>query len=261
MDEICPAQQIEWRLLHFFPHVMPITLYTRISEELTRLIASGVYPVGTVLPAEHTLTEQFDASRHTVRAALRQLQDLGLIARRRGSGTVVIASRPKSGFSQSLSSLEDLVQLAVRSPRTIKQVQEVVVDVELAAYLGVGPGTRWLKFSSTRGVEGAPPVAWTDLYVDTHYKGVRKLAREHPDRLVSELIEEHYGRRIASVEQTISACAIPASIARELEVPVESPGLLIRRQYKDQAGQLVEASCSYHPAGRYEFSTTLIRER
>ncbi|CAM4020174.1 GntR family transcriptional regulator [Bordetella tumulicola] len=245
----------------YFPHTMSITLYTRISEELAGLIASGVYPVGSLLPAEHTLTEQFDASRHTVRAALRQLQDLGLIARRRGIGTVIIAAKPKAGFSQSLSSLEDLVQLAVRSPRTIKQVQEVVVDVALATYLGVGPGTRWLKFSSTRGVDGQPPVAWTDLYVDVHYKGVRKLAREHPDQLVSQLIEEHYGRRIASVEQTISACAIPSAVARELAVPVDSPGLLIRRQYKDQAGTLVEASCSYHPAGRYEFSTTLIREQ
>lgn len=241
--------------------LMSITLYTRISEDLARQIASGVYPVGNALPTEQVLTEQYNASRHTVRAALRQLQDLGLIARRRGSGTVVIAAKTKAGYSQSLSSLEDLVQLAVRTPRTIKRIQEVVVDVDLASELGMAPGTRWLKLSSTRRVEGAPPVAWTDLYVDAHYKDVRRLARQHPDRLVSELIEEHFGRRIASVEQTISACAIPASVAKELAVTTDSPGLMIRRQYKDQAGQLVEASRSYHPAGRYEFSTTLIREQ
>ncbi|MGV2897751.1 GntR family transcriptional regulator [Achromobacter sp. AGC78] len=242
------------------PLAMSITLYTRISEELARRIAAEVYPVGTVLPAENALAEEFEASRHTVRAALRQLQDLGLIARRRGSGTEVIAARSKAGFSQSLRSLEDLVQLAARTPRSIRQIQEVVVDVELAVRLGVGPGTRWLKFSSTRGAEGQPPVVWTELYVDAHYKGVRKLAREHPDRLVSELIEEHYGRRIASVEQTISACALPAAVARELDAVPESPGLFILRHYKDQAGQIVEVSCSHHPAGRYEFSTTLIRE-
>jgi DNA-binding GntR family transcriptional regulator len=228
---------------------------------LARRIATDAYPVGTVLPSENTLAEEFDASRHTVRAALRQLQDLGLIARRRGSGTVVIGTRPRAGFSQSLGSLEDLVQLAVRTPRAIRQIQEVVVDVELAERLGVGPGTRWLRFSSTRGVEGQPPMVWTELYVDAHYKGVRNLARQNPDRLVSELIEEHYGRRIASVEQTISACAMPAAVARELEVAPDSPGLYIRRQYKDQAGQIVEVSCSHHPAGRYEFSTTLIREQ
>ncbi|WP_240320180.1 GntR family transcriptional regulator [Achromobacter insuavis] len=242
------------------PGSMSISLYTRISEELARRIAGGVYAVGAVLPSENALAEEFDASRHTLRAALRQLQDLGLIARRRGSGTVVTAARPKAGFSQSLRSLEDLVQLAARTPRTILQVQEIVADLDLAARLGVGPGTRWLRFASTRGTPGQPPVVWTELYVDAHYKGVRKLARQHPDRLVSELIEEHYGRRIASVEQTISACAMPLAVAGELQVAPESPGLLILRHYKDQAGQIVEASCSYHPAGRYEFSTTLIRE-
>jgi DNA-binding GntR family transcriptional regulator len=54
---------------------------------------------------------------------------------------------------------------------------------------------------------------------------------------------------------------MPAAVARELEVAPDSPGLYIRRQYKDQAGQIVEVSCSHHPAGRYEFSTTLIREQ
>ncbi|MDM9561472.1 GntR family transcriptional regulator [Bordetella petrii] len=240
---------------------MPISLYTQISEELARRIASQEYPVGTAIPPENALAEEFGASRHTVRAALRQLQDLGLIARRRGSGTTVEAVRPKAGFSQSLSSLEDLVQLAARTPRDIQKMQEIVADIDLAGQLGVAAGTRWLRISSKRGESGQPPMVWTDLYVDAHYRGIRKLAQQHPDRLVSELIEAHYGRRIATVEQMITARAIPAAIARELDVEPDSAGLFILRQYRDQAGNVVEASTSYHPAGRYQFSLTLIRER
>lgn len=239
---------------------MSITLYSRIAEELARRIAEGIYPVGSLMPGENTLAAEFAASRQTVRAALSQLQDLGLIARRRGSGTVVTAERSRAGFSQSLSSLEDLMQLAARTPRLIQQVREVVVDVDLAGQLGVGPGTRWLRFSSTRGEAGQPPMVWTDLYVDAHYKGIRKLAQQHPDRLVSDLIEERYGRRIASVEQTISGCAMPGPVARELGVPEQSPGLFILRHYRDAAGKLIEVSTSYHPADRYRFSMTLIRD-
>lgn len=239
---------------------MSISLYTRISEELARRIANHEYPLGSLIPPENALAEEFGASRHTVRAALRQLQDLGLIARRRGSGTTVEAVSPKSGFSQSLASLEDLVQLAARTPRHIQKMQEIVADIDLAAQLRVGAGTRWLRISSKRGEAGKPPIVWTDLYVDAHYRGIRKLAQQYPDRLVSELIEAHYGRRIASVEQTIDARAIPAAVARELDVAPESPGLFILRQYRDQAGNVVEVSTSYHPAGRYQFSFTLIRE-
>src|SRR5690606_23100580 len=36
---------------------MPITLYSRIAEELTRRIADGIYPVGTPMPGENALVE------------------------------------------------------------------------------------------------------------------------------------------------------------------------------------------------------------
>lgn len=239
---------------------MSTTLYSQISERLAQRIADQTYAVGSALPSENELAEEFAASRHTVRAALRQLQDVGLIARRRGSGTVVLAADRRAGYSQSLSSLEDLVQLAERTPRHVRKVQDMVMDIELAAELGCGPGTRWLQISSTRGEADHDPMVWTDLYVDAHYRDIKKQVLAHPDQLVSQLIEGHYGRRIAKVDQTIAACGIPARVAKALNVTPESPGLLITRHYRDQGGAVIVASVSYHPAGRYQFSMTLIRE-
>ena len=239
---------------------MSITLYSQISERIAQRIADQTYAVGAALPSENDLAEEFGASRHTVRAALRQLQDVGLIARRRGSGTVVLAADRAAGYSQSLSSLEDLVQLAERTPRHVRKVQDIVMDTELASVLRCGPGTRWLQISSTRGEVDQDPMVWTDLYVDAHYRDIKKLVLAQPDQLVSQLIEAHYGRRIAKVDQTIAACAIPARIAKALNVAADSPGLLITRHYCDQGGTVIVASISYHPAGRYQFSMTLIRE-
>jgi len=236
-----------------------VSLYSKISEALAHRIASGRYAVGEAIPTENELAEEFDASRHTIRAALRQLQDLGLISRRRGSGTIVQAQRATAGYSQSLSSLEDLVQLAARTPRTVHRMREVVMDTALAELLGCAPGSRWLCISSTRGEPGRAPIVWTDLYVDAHYKAIRPLVKQHPDRLVSDLIETHYGRRIASVQQTIAGAAIPAEHAKALEIEPDAPGLMILRHYRDQAGAMLLASVSYHPADRYRFTTTLIR--
>lgn len=102
---------------------------------------------------------------------------------------------------------------------------------------------------------------WTDLYVDAHYKRVRPLVQARPDRLVSDLLETHFGRRIASVEQTISGTSIPAALAKPLGIAPHAPGLMIRRHYRDQAGAVLLASLSYHPADRYRFTTTLIRQQ
>ncbi|GAB2899473.1 GntR family transcriptional regulator [Paralcaligenes sp. KSB-10] len=235
--------------------------YTKISEILARRIAEQRYPVGSVMPTEKELVEEFDASRHTVRAALRQLQDLRLISRRRGSGTIVESMSPSTGFSQSLSSLDDLIQLAASTPRQLQKVQEIVADIELASELGVGPGTRWLKFTSVRAGADDMPIVWTDVYVDARYGEIRKFVKANPDRLISELIEAHYGRRIVTVEQGITACRLPSPVARMLRAETGSPGLSILRQYRDQGGTLLEVSTSFYPAGRYKFSTTLVREK
>lgn len=61
-----------------------------IAARLRRAILNGEYPYQTRLPAERDLAEFFSASRGTIRAALNQLEETGLLARRVGSGTFVI---------------------------------------------------------------------------------------------------------------------------------------------------------------------------
>lgn len=62
-------------------------------------INSGHLTPGTRLPAETTLAQDLGVSLGTVQAALGQVQDLGLIERRRGDGTRVSLG---SGFSSSI---------------------------------------------------------------------------------------------------------------------------------------------------------------
>ena len=64
-----------------------------IVEQLRRAIETGAYNAGDRLPAERELALTFDAARSTVRRALDQLERAGLVSRRLGSGTYVVALR------------------------------------------------------------------------------------------------------------------------------------------------------------------------
>ena len=57
------------------------SLYDAIRQEIT----SGLLQVGDKLPTEDELCTRYDVSRHTVRSALRDLAEDGLIASRQGS--------------------------------------------------------------------------------------------------------------------------------------------------------------------------------
>ena len=69
--------------------------YRQIFERLQEDICSGHYKPGNRLPSEAELVRRFSASRMTVFRAMRELQSLGLVTRRVGSGTFVSASPTK----------------------------------------------------------------------------------------------------------------------------------------------------------------------
>ena len=240
-----------------------------IARDLADAIAQGRYAVGALLPTEMELCSSYGASRYTVRLALGSLQESGLISRRKTVGTRVEAARPSAGFVQSLASIEDLAQFGAEHVRVVRQIEPVVVDLALARRLGCAGGTRWLRISSLR-MEGEQrgkrgrlglPIGWTDVYVDPGCVDIGARVRESPQTLVSSLIEQHYGRRIARVRQEIRATAVPEALAGELRVEPGSPALQVRRSYFDAAGDVVEITLSVHPHDRFTLATELHRAR
>jgi len=238
-----------------------VALYQKISEDLLQKISSGALPVGTLLPTEMALMESYRASRNTVRMALQQLQARGLISRRRNRGTMIEAlPGGAASFTQSLSSLDGLVTLASTAQREILASGDVVLDSATAKTLQCPPGSRWFHMALVRREAGKPrPLGWTDAYVDPHYRQVRELAEEHPDALFSDLIETMYGRRIETVEQTVSSCAVSEELSQSLGVAKGTPALRVLRHYRDAARSLVVVTKSLYPENRYSMTTTLVR--
>src|SRR5271155_5664034 len=89
--------------------------YVQIFNALSQRMESGEYPVEMRLPTESELCDEFGASRFTVREALRRLVDQGMVQRRQGAGSIVVAVKPQARYVHSLSSLADLFQFALET--------------------------------------------------------------------------------------------------------------------------------------------------
>ncbi|AHG20581.1 GntR family transcriptional regulator [Chania multitudinisentens RB-25] len=233
-------------------------LYKRMAHELEQDITQGKYPPGTPFPTEMELCETWKVSRHTVREALRELTEQGLISRRKGAGTTVCEHKPEMQ-NHPLASLEDLLTLASNNLRVVKKVDEVVADFELSQLIGCAPGSRWLHVASIREDSQTQntPICWTDSYTSTAFAKIGKLIRNDPYALISSLIEKHYGIRSHEVHQSITAVGVPVKIAKILGVEPGSPAMRIIRRYINGQGQTYETTVSLHPAGRYTCSIVL----
>ncbi len=236
--------------------------FTNIARHLTEAITSGHFAVGALLPTELELCKHYGTSRHTVRVALAELEQLGLVLRKKNVGTRVLSARPRSSFKPTLGSVDDLVQFGAEHLRQVQRVARVEASAALAMELGCAEGTPWLCVSSLRLVGGAdaPPIGWTDVYIDPAYADIAEQMRAEPGTLASALIEERYGRQIAEIHQDIRAFAIDdAGLARALQVTPGTPGLRIVRRYLDDDGALFEATVTVHPADRFAVSMRMRR--
>ncbi|MBP0460391.1 FadR/GntR family transcriptional regulator [Streptomyces montanisoli] len=72
-------------------------LSDQVISQLRGQITSGEWPVGSRIPTEPELAEQFGVARNTVREAVRALAHTGLLAIRQGSGTYVAATSELAG--------------------------------------------------------------------------------------------------------------------------------------------------------------------
>lgn len=239
------------------------TRYAVVARDLMEGIASGKFPVGSLLPTEFELCDLYAVSRHTIRAAITQLQTQGMVSRRKKVGTRVEAISPKGGYSQSLATVSDLAHLAETQVRSIQQVTHFVADIALARRLGLEPGEHYFCVSSIRVDQqnALAPLCWTDVYALEQYASVIELAEQHPDQLIAALIEQKFGRHIEVVDQQVRAVLLSVEVARHLNAEPGSPGLKILRQYRDQDGNLMVASETIHPDDRFTLVTQLKRDR
>jgi len=81
-------------------------LYYQLYDILFQEITGGSLAVGDFVPSETKLVKQFGISRETARKAMQMLVEDGLIERRRGVGSVVVATRPKTALNWASSALK-----------------------------------------------------------------------------------------------------------------------------------------------------------
>lgn len=231
--------------------------YLTLAAALRRNIAKGRYAVGDQLPTELALCETHAVSRHTARAALKVLEDQGLIERRPGLGTHVISSGQAPTFTQPLGGLDALLQYAHEARLSILSGRTVSVNGQEGARIGAPRGSKWLRIDGVRRA-GRHAVAATSIYI-AHEIGARLADFSATDRAVTEVVEAQYGVSVASIVQRISAELLSCEDAATLGEAAQGPSLRTVRRYFDASERLFVASDSRHPADRFSYEMTFQR--
>jgi GntR family transcriptional regulator len=230
--------------------------YKSIFQTLSQDISAGRYPVMTLLPTEHELCDQFNASRHTIREAIRMLTVAGMVSRRPGVGTRVETARASTRFTQRISQFPDLLQYARNAALLVQDVRTIKLPKRLAESLGCPADKSWLHINSIKTLDDqGTAAASTLIYADPEHSDVRVDVKSRISLL--RLIEDHFGDRITEVNQEFSATPINATIAKQLKVEPKTAGFVITRRYYGDGGLLLLATITTFPHDKMKYSMTL----
>jgi GntR family transcriptional regulator len=231
-----------------------VSLTQSCADAIAEAISAGAYPAGAQLPAEAQLAASLGVSRATLRDALRQLQDRGLIIRRQGQGTFV-ASRPIRKDLNRNFGITAMIRAGGYRPGTRDlEFRAEPADRDAAQALGLEAGAPVTVIERVR-LADERPVVWSrdtisrDAF-DT--SDVAELSGEDASLygLLRKLGQVTVYRGVAELRPT----AASASLAERLEVRRGAPLLCIKQTDFDGAGRAVLYSVEYHVSDWISFT-------
>jgi DNA-binding GntR family transcriptional regulator len=229
--------------------------YRRLTATLRAAIMSGKYPVGSLLPTELEISRSFGVSRHTVRDALRILNNAGLIERRRRAGTLVIKNTEPEEFVQPLPGFDEVL-LYGRDIRLNLKTYDMPLACALAREFALEADT-WMRIDGKRGPDAR--LLGVTTAIIRRDCAPPKQALENSDASLGELVERSSAGIVTRIDQEISAVMTDRGASHNLGVAVGSPALRARRLYYQQPEKLFLITESIHPADRFSYTLTFTR--
>jgi len=226
----------------------------QLRRDLLRLVEQSAD--GERLPPERELARRLAVARETLRGAMQALEDEGLLHRRRGSGTFVVAQAWVKPF-QLRSFSEDMRERGLQPSSRLLSAREVAADASLAHKLRLSPGALLHEVRRLRLADRMP------MALETAYLPVQRLpgfeAQVLAEHSLYDLLARRYGIQMRAAEQQIQATVLTPEEARLLDVAPHSAALLVERAVQSAAGEPIEFCKTLYRADRYRLEVEVLR--
>lgn len=227
--------------------------YVRLRRRIEQGIQTGLLRAGASLPAERDIAALTGLSRVTVRHAIKDLVDDGMIVQRQGSGSVVSDQPVMASLSQgTLTSFsQDLALRGLRADSTLIEAGIAPASPAEIVALALSPGDNVSRVHRLRLADERP------VAIERAALPVDILPR--PDAVGASLYEAlaANGNRPQNALQRISAINLDAGDADLLGVPPGSAALRIERTAFLSSRRAIEFTCTIYRADSYYFVAEL----
>jgi GntR family transcriptional regulator len=233
-------------------------LYARVEAVLAGEIADGDLKAGDQLPTEDDLIARFEVSRITVRRAIQNLVNRGLVEVRRGKGTFVAAPKITQELTELSGFVEDMHALGRKPTARVISKEVVTADADVASHLALTRGERVVRIRRVRLADGVP-LSFDETYLPLRL-GKKIITNNLKIEPIFSLLERKYGVPLIEAEYKLEAVAAEAEVATALRVKQGSPIFRIERTSYSTGNLPVDYEKLYYRGDLVRFATRLTRK-
>lgn len=231
----------------------PLPLHVQLKQEIEKQINYGKY--SEQIPSERELMEEYSVSRSTVRQAISQLVQEGILEKRHGKGTF-ISMKPIQDWLGSLSSTTEIVSRMGMTPGAKLITHGVVPTPD-----NIKPFTEMSEVYYIKRIRFADD---TPLSIERHYYPVeigKKMIHYDIDKgTLYDILEKDLHINLQDAEQVITSGHLSKEDARLLEVSETFSVLGTERMLYDHEGTLIEYFIASYRSDLYSFRIKLSRK-
>jgi GntR family transcriptional regulator len=243
-------------------------MYRQIAEDLRAQIESSELEPGQQLRTELELREHYNASRNTVRDAIKWLTSLGLVETKPGQGTFVVQTidpfvttltgDPETGRVEGASYRSEVNKQKRKPSMSPLQVEIQEATDDMATMLGISAeGAEVISRHERRYIDGTPWSMQTSYYpMEFAYRGAERLrsARNIEEGTVEYLADTLHIRQVGYSDRiTMRAPNPPEADFFKLPSDGRVPMYEITRTAYDGNGQPMRVTVIVYPADRNQF--------
>ncbi len=230
-------------------------IYQVVAGSILRKIEAGEYPAGSRLPSESELCGIYHAGRNTIRHALSDLVNQGVLVTVHGVGTFVQDTR----FAKTTEYLFGFSgEMALHGKEVTSRVLDAKVinaDPFLARRLHVQLGAEVVFLYRLRLLEGEP-MAIERAYLPAQLFP-RILQHDFAQESLYQVLASHYDMKPDHAEQEIGAEIATDEVARMLGLEQPAVVLVFHRETRALDDRVIEYVDSEFRADRFQFYTHL----
>lgn len=235
----------------------PAPLYAQIKQLLRERILDGSYQPHQQMPSEAEMMASFGVSRITVRQALADLQNEGLIFRLHGKGTFV--SKPKA--FQDLGRLqgfgEAMRERGYESFNRLLSLHSVVPPAAVAERLRLPRRGKACELRRLRFLNREPislDVSYLPLSI-----GQRLAKKDLATRDIFNILENDFGLALGHAELQIGSALADETLAPLLRVQEGAPVLFIERTTHLADGTPIDHELLYYRGDAFQYKVRVDR--